>query len=163
MDGEFKQEAAVLGQGLNDTSLDFGSFIYKVKGLDPVISKVSFSWTKSTGVLRHPLPGLQGLGHLLAFLFLPGSHPKEGATVSTSSGTELEAPPKGGDFGEAAANFKWRPLLPEVGEAPGSSEPGGPHLSGGSRATAPPAPTAAAGLSLVPRRSGVLVSGATET
>lgn len=57
-----------------------------------------------------------------------------------------------GCFGEAAVKFKRRQLLPAVGEAPGSSEPGRPHLSRGSRATAPPAPAAAAGLSLVPRR-----------
>lgn len=39
--------------------------------------------------------------------------------------------------------------------------PGRPHLSLGSGATAPRAPAAAAGLSLVPRRGGVAVSGAT--
>lgn len=52
---------------------------------------------------------------------------------------------------------------PAVGEAQaGSSEPGCPHLSPGSGATAPRAPAAAAGLSLVPRRGGgVAVSGAT--
>ena len=50
-----------------------------------------------------------------------------------------------------------------MGEAQaGSSEPGCPHLSPGSGATAPRAPAAAAGLSLVPRRGGgVAVSGAT--
>lgn len=48
-----------------------------------------------------------------------------------------------------------------MGEAPRSSEPGCPHLSRGSGATAPRAPAAAAGLSLVPRRGGVAVSGAT--
>lgn len=39
--------------------------------------------------------------------------------------------------------------------------PGRPHLSLGSGATAPRAPATAAGLSLVPRRGGVAVSGAT--
>lgn len=62
-----------------------------------MISKGSFSWTKvkSTGVLRYPLPSLEHLGHLPTFLFLPGSNHREGATVSTSRGTELGAP-KGG-------------------------------------------------------------------
>ena len=51
--------------------------------------------------------------------------------------------------------------LASVGEAPGSSEPGCPHLSQRWGATAPRAPAAAAGLSLVPRSGGVAVSGAT--
>ena len=49
-----------------------------------------------------------------------------------------------------------------MGEALGSSsEPGCPHLSRRSTATAPQAPAAAAGLSLVPRSGGVAVSEAT--
>lgn len=89
-DREFRQEAALLGPGLND----LGSFTCKAKGLDHMISKGSFGRTqvKSTGVLQHPLPGLEHLGHLPAFLFLPGSNHEEGATVSTSRGTELGAP-----------------------------------------------------------------------
>ncbi|XP_046511705.1 uncharacterized protein LOC124236800 [Equus quagga] len=97
----------------------------KEKGLDHRISKVSFRGTKVK------VQGFSGT------LFLTWNV-CDTCRFSPSS--------------EAAVKFKRRQLLPAVGEAPGSSEPGRPHLSRGSRATAPPAPAAAAGLSLVPRR-----------
>lgn len=50
-----------------------------------------------------------------------------------------------------------------MGGQSSSSAPVNPHLSRVSRATAPPAPAAAAGLSLVLRSGGVSVSGATRS
>lgn len=90
------------------------------------------------------------------------------SSQGATPGSKLLRVPPAGELGAqnaffrgAAAKLQRRALLRAVGAALGGSEPGCPHLSPGSAATAPRAPAAAAGLSLVPRRGGVAVSGAT--
>lgn len=128
-----------------------------------------------TGSLRSPSVGLKyrgspapsswpGRSGTPARFSLPPRESPEGGSYREHLGRDgVAGAAEGRIFRRSGSTFPVAAAFAGVGEARGSPEPGGPHLSRGSRATAPPAPTAAAGLSLVPRRSGVLVSGATET